>query len=178
MTTVIRRAVPVIFVIEEAIKNISDMTSIKVQLGRLGNTFYTLGEVNGTLDKNIMIPSSVLNKCRRELVADILEKRQAKEQRSFDQYRFAQVIRDNMPKQEKKRKANNLGLSVIVADTDQALVAAKRSDCDIYYDCAGISGARETDFQQIFEIAAKSKARVIPYFRRSSCLLSKINGRG
>ena len=38
--------------------SISDMTSVRVQLGRLGGTGYSLGELTGHLDQGIILPSS------------------------------------------------------------------------------------------------------------------------
>ena len=72
------------YIVSAATTSISDMTSVRVQLGRLGGTGYALGELTGVLDQGIILPSSVLNKCRRELVADILQQREAKDLRQLD----------------------------------------------------------------------------------------------
>lgn len=52
------------YIVSAANTSISDMTSVRVQLGRLGGTGYSLGELTGHLDQGIILPSSVLNKCR------------------------------------------------------------------------------------------------------------------
>ncbi|NLF80045.1 MAG: U32 family peptidase, partial [Clostridia bacterium] len=83
------------YIVAEAVSSISDMTSVRVQLGRLGGSGYTLGEVKGQLDKNVMLPSSVLNKARRAVVDELLHQRQSRDQRAFDQMRFAQAVKSN-----------------------------------------------------------------------------------
>ncbi len=61
--------------VQKAISKPTDSQAVIKQLGRLGDTVYTLGSVDVTLGEGLMIPASVLNDMRRKAVADLDEKR-------------------------------------------------------------------------------------------------------
>jgi putative protease len=51
----------------------ADVGLLKTQLGRLGGTIYELGDLNATIEGRPMVPMSLLNQLRRELVARLDE---------------------------------------------------------------------------------------------------------
>jgi U32 family peptidase len=150
------------YVVEAAVNSVSDMTSVKVQLGRLGGSGYGLGEVEGELDQNVMLPSSVLNKARRALVDELLYQRQSREQRPFDQIRFAQSVKNNtLP--TRRALPSRMQLSVLAADREQALLAASRGVHDIYLDAVGFAGREKLDYPLIAKEVERQGSRLIPY---------------
>lgn len=151
------------YVVQEAIKSSSDMTSVRVQLGRLGGTGYTLGRSTGHLDKGIILPASVLNQCRRELVEDILRQRERRYARPFNQLHFAQTVKQSEPDETKTRSTHKLRLSVLVADREQAKLAASRGIRDIYFDVLGFMGRGEVDYRGMAAEIDSLGARIIPY---------------
>lgn len=154
------------YIVSAANTSISDMTSVRVQLGRLGGTGYSLGELTGHLDQGIILPSSVLNKCRRELVGELLEQREAKNQRQLDKVKFALAVRKSEPQKTKINHNNHFAsmqLSVLVADQEQAQLAASRGIRDIYFDAVGFAGRAKTDYRQLIASLQKHQARLIPY---------------
>ena len=54
--------------LEKALRGVTTNELLRDQLGRLGGSPYHLGSINATLEGNPMIPKSMLNQCRRELV--------------------------------------------------------------------------------------------------------------
>ena len=154
------------YIVSAANTSISDMTSVRVQLGRLGGTGYSLGELTGHLDQGIILPSSVLNKCRRELVGELLAQREAKNQRQLDKVKFALAVRKSEPQKTKINHNNHFAsmqLSVLVADQEQAQLAASRGIRDIYFDAVGFAGRAKTDYRQLSASLQKHQARLIPY---------------
>lgn len=149
--------------VEKAIKSVSDMTSIRVQLGRLGGTGYGLGELTGDVDKGIMIPSSVLNKCRRELTDDLLYQRENNDFRKFDQIRFAKAVKDSDPTQQEAKIIKKQSLTALVATEKQAHLAAGCGVEDIYFDVLGFVGRNPVDYRQLAENMQKKGARLVPY---------------
>ncbi|NLF80159.1 MAG: hypothetical protein GX572_03085, partial [Clostridia bacterium] len=150
------------YIVAEAVSSISDMTSVRVQLGRLGGSGYTLGEVKGQLDKNVMLPSSVLNKARRALVDELLHERQSRDQRAFDQMRFAQAVKSNTLPSRRTLPAR-MQLSVLVADQEQAMFAARHGLHDIYFDAAGFAGREKVDYPRLIAAVDRLGGRLIPY---------------
>ena len=154
------------YIVSAANTSISDMTSVRVQLGRLGGTGYSLGELTGHLDQGIILPSSVLNKCRRKLVGELLQQREAKNQRQLDKVKFALAVRKSEPQKTKSNHNNHFAsmqLSVLVADQEQAQLAASRGIRDIYFDAVGFAGRAKTDYRQLSASLQKHQARLIPY---------------
>lgn len=154
------------YIVAAANKSISDMTSVRVQLSRLGGTGYALGELTGYLDQGIILPSSVLNKCRRELVAQLEQQREAGNQRRLDKVQFALAVRKSEPPQSAappRQGERQLQLSALTADREQALLAASRGVRDIYFDAVGFAGRGKTDYRQLIADLQAHQARLIPY---------------
>lgn len=59
------------YLVAAAEKHPSDWESIGKQLGRLGNTNYVMGRLEGELGEGIMVPASELNKLRRDVIEQL-----------------------------------------------------------------------------------------------------------
>ena len=150
------------YVVEPARSSVSDLTGIRVQLSRLGGTGYKLGELTGALDKGVMLPSSVLNKCRRKVVEDILAQRAAGDQRPWDKNAFADNIRIFLPA-EKQKAVEKTAISVLTATTEQARLAADKGVKNIYIDALGFSGREEVDYSCLCRELQAKGAGLLPY---------------
>lgn len=80
------------YVVTAAKKAGPSLPLLQSQLGRLGGSGYTLGKVRGEIEDSILLPSSVLNQLRRELVDSLFAQRRAKDAaRPFDEAHFTSV---------------------------------------------------------------------------------------
>jgi putative protease len=55
--------------LNRAERSFADLDLLKTQIGRLGGTIYRLGRLNAVIEGSPMVPKSLLNQLRRELVA-------------------------------------------------------------------------------------------------------------
>ena len=102
---------------------------LRTQLGRLGGTGYTLGECRIELEEGLMLPLSILNRMRRELVEE-LKKAPAAE---------APCPRPTQPTEKQRlfppmAPAEGYHLSVLCREADQALAAARAGVSCVYLD--------------------------------------------
>src|SRR5262249_58497207 len=63
--------------IEEAKKHLLTAEALREQLGRLGDTPFELADIEVRLPVNAMVPRSVLNNLRRQVIGAIREQREA-----------------------------------------------------------------------------------------------------
>lgn len=152
------------YIVDEASNGVNPMNIARAQLGRLGGTGYTLGNIKGDFSETALLPTSVLNQCRRKVVDDILAQRKAKDtSRPFDPGKFREAVKQAEP-QLHKRKQNVLPrLAVLVADKSGALLAAARGVKDIYIDAVGFQGRKPVDYGELNAVLQKKGARLIPY---------------
>lgn len=59
------------YIVEKAVKTVTDYQMIEKQLGRLGGSGYYLSSLVTDIDDDIIIPVSILNKARREIVEEL-----------------------------------------------------------------------------------------------------------
>ena len=102
---------------------------LRTQLGRLGGTGYTLGECRIELEEGLMLPLSILNRMRRELVEE-LKKAPAAE---------VPCPRPTQPTEKQRlfppmAPAEGYHLSVLCREADQALAAARAGVSCVYLD--------------------------------------------
>ena len=70
--------------VQTALKRPLDESYVTAQLGKLGDTIYTLGTVDTDLSQKAMIPASALNALRREACALLDDKRAQKNTKVYD----------------------------------------------------------------------------------------------
>ncbi|MBQ1252691.1 MAG: U32 family peptidase, partial [Firmicutes bacterium] len=120
------------FVVEEAMNHPTDEKAVRKQLARLGGTGYALRELCAELDDNIIIPASVLNQIRRDIVADF-------ENKIFDvypkvkNYHYQEAKREVLDINDERKKNNIPLLSVKVSDIYQMRYALDGGADRIYF---------------------------------------------
>ncbi|MDO4732251.1 MAG: U32 family peptidase, partial [Bacillota bacterium] len=135
------------------------------QLGRLGGTGYCIAKVSGEIAPDAMLPSSILNQCRRQLVEDLFAQRKAVDARQMDQSRFEEAKAALKPKQEKAQNAGR-GLPELVAlveTKEKAQAAARMGLKDIYFDALGWKGRGKVDYISLQAILADRGCQLTPY---------------
>ena len=102
---------------------------LRAQLGRLGGTGYTLGDCRIELEEGLMLPLSLLNRMRRELVEQLDSTPDAVEE----------TPRPALPPESThpfppRRPAEGYHLSVLCREAEQALAAARAGIRRVYLD--------------------------------------------
>ena len=134
------------------------------QLGRLGGTGYALSELKGDVDADALLPASILNQTRRELVNEILSARLLKDRRPFDDAAFSQCLREAEAQSEKTvPRDKKLQLSVLVHSEELLNEALRRGYSDIYFDVRGFQDVPAAVPARLMEQADAKSARLIPY---------------
>lgn len=135
------------------------------QLGRLGGSGFALAELKLDVDRDVMLPSSILNQLRRELVADIMAQRQAKERRALDEQAYNNRIRQlNQPARKKPAERGAMpAYSVLVHTAAGVELAVRRGIRDIYVDACGFPGHDRLDLRRLAAKWFDKGGRIIPY---------------
>lgn len=102
---------------------------LRAQLGRLGGTGYTLGDCRIELEKGLMLPLSILNRMRRELVEQLDNTTDADEE--APRPALPTEITSPFPPM---RPAEGYHLSVLCREAEQALAAARTGIRRVYLD--------------------------------------------
>jgi len=151
------------YVVEPARNPQKPMEVAFAQLGRLGGTGYTIGRLSGEVYAQAMLPTSILNQCRRQLVEEIFAQRRAKDVRSFDRA-LLEKSREELKPRGGKKKVSGLPLPVALVDTkEKAQAAARLGMQDIYFDAVGWSGRGKVDYLSLQALLSERGSRLIPY---------------
>lgn len=124
------------YIVEKAKTSESDWYAVQGQLARLGGSGFTLGSVDGELDDGIMLPSSVLNKCRRELVEQLTQQHhQPYAHPPVEQRLFSLAVSSLLLHQPKTTKKHQKlpQIAILVDDVDLARDCHKAGINDIYF---------------------------------------------
>ena len=152
------------YVVTEANNGAKPLPIAQAQLGRLGNTGYTLGVVRGEISPTALLPSSVLNQCRRTLVEQLFQQRKAKDtERPLDLEVFHTVVKKAEPGAQ-PRQENALPQVVALVENKQGLqIALRKGIREIYWDAVGFAGRGKVDYAALVTLAKSKKAELIPY---------------
>lgn len=125
------------FVVPQAQKQPTSQERIAEQLGRLGGSYFSFAGVDVAADDNIMLPASVLNQARRDLVEQIKAQRLAAFQRKPLETKSFIVSRQvagqkNVRKKQTTDAAVPMKLAVLVSSLPQGEVAAQ-AGADMVY---------------------------------------------
>ncbi|MBR5429076.1 MAG: DUF3656 domain-containing protein [Firmicutes bacterium] len=132
------------------------------QLGRLGGTGYRLADLKGEIDPAALLPASVLNQTRRELVDEILSARRSRDDRPFDEAAFSAALRAAEAETKKTVPRNKrLRISVLVHSEELLAEALRRGYDDIYFDVCGFQNAPAAAPERI--MAQAGGVRIIPW---------------
>lgn len=117
------------------------------QFGRLGGTGYTLGDCRFDLEEGLMMPLSILNRMRRELVEKLATTPQEKEERDGGSLPAWDAWQGAFPA---PAPAEGYKLSVLCREPEQALAAAAAGVKRLYLDFK--------DLKQLAPVAAQIRA--------------------
>ncbi|MCR4963995.1 MAG: DUF3656 domain-containing protein [Firmicutes bacterium] len=150
------------YIVSAAQTSVSDWRSVQAQLQRLGGSGYAFGALDGEMDGDIMLPASVLNRCRREVVAQLLERHcQSGPPPAWDRQALEQAKAASAP--ARPHPAARPRLAVIVEDEETALAALGQGISDIYVDAVGFRGYRDWDYPALQQKLQPKGGRLIPY---------------
>ncbi len=116
--------------LEPAEKRPLTKESIEAQFGRLGGTEFTLGACTYTLEENLILPVSVLNKMRRELVEKL--------QQTSENKQFSSEWKGWSRSFPPLSAAKGYRLSVLCREPEQAYAAAAAGIKRVYLDFKNI----------------------------------------
>ena len=128
------------YIFEKSEKKVTPKNVAYSQLGRLGGTGYCLSSLRCEVDDDALLPPSVLNQLRRELIADLFAARQkADQRRPFNELQFADTIRsvELSERPSDHHKERKMPYSVLVHTANGAWMAARSGIKDIYFDASG-----------------------------------------
>ena len=156
------------YIVERAEKASVPRDVAFAQLGRLGGSGYQLASLKGEIDANALLPASVLNRLRRELVEDIFQQRERKDHvRHLDEERFTLLVRETAEPASKAVQEHAsfrpLSYSVLVASEEAALQAAQYSVSNIYFDACGMAGAQAPDISHVAQRLGSRWSLLVPY---------------
>ncbi|MGI6588886.1 MAG: DUF3656 domain-containing U32 family peptidase [Peptococcia bacterium] len=122
------------FIVEKAIKHPLTEEVVVQKLSRLGETVFSLGELDLQLEPGLMVPVSELNALRREVISKIEEARLAEFHRPHfakEEYKAkVETVFAGLPKPKLKR--NKIKLAVEVGEM-ASLKAALEAGADLLY---------------------------------------------
>ncbi|MBQ2765301.1 MAG: U32 family peptidase, partial [Firmicutes bacterium] len=120
------------FVVEEAMNRPTDYNAVKKQISRLGGSGYELRDLSVDLDDNIILPASILNQIRRDIIEDL-------DRKFFDvypkvkNYHFQEMKKEVLDINDERKKNNVPLLCVKVADIYQMRYALEGGADRIYF---------------------------------------------
>ena len=120
----------------------ADEGSIREQLDRLGGTSYRLRSVSATIEGGPMVPSSLLNQLRRDLIAAIDAAASSRPARSIAEDRVLPTFRGPLAaarEADRRSEERSASLSVLCRTVEQASAAREAGIATIALDFADIS---------------------------------------
>lgn len=155
------------YIVEKAQKPAVPMSIAYSQLGRLGGTGYYLAELKGEIDDDAMLPASVLNQTRRELVEDLFVRRRVSDRnRRFDEAHFAAVVKRAQPKQAGATvaaKYKPMRYSALVDSAAGVKLAQRHGIKEIYLSTVPFAAQRDLDLPALAESMQWQGVNVVPY---------------
>lgn len=151
------------YIVEPAHTTTCNWQTVRVQLSRLGGTGYRLGFLDGELAEGIMLPVSVLNTCRRELVAALMENRQNAAARPAPELPQVWPIK-RRERRSAHRKEKPLQISVLIDNVELLPMLITTGIKDIYFGTEGFApgpGPDELDWRTLIRTASKRGGRLI-----------------
>ncbi|MEG0997683.1 MAG: DUF3656 domain-containing protein [Clostridiales bacterium] len=119
------------YIVEAAKKTPTDIAMVKKQLSRLGGSGFFLQDLTADLDENIILPASVLNNARREIV-EKLDNNLFRRYPVVQDYKFAEKKAEVLGIVKEKNKHSEPKIGVKVRDIYQ-MDAALDSGADTIY---------------------------------------------
>lgn len=157
---------------QKAIKHSLDQEILAKQLGRLGETNYTLGELTIDLHGELMLPISELNKIRRKITTELEEetnKNNNKPKITSEEFikskkHFFRHAKNNIHSYQK----NKINLNIKVGDYEAFIEAFKERVDNIYIPLIPLKNKRFS-LEQVKDAIIEGKKdniKIIPFFPR------------
>lgn len=121
------------FIVEEAKNHPTDFNAVKKQLSRLGGSGYCFRNLTLEIDGNIIIPASVLNQARRDIVVEFDEEIFHKYP-SVKNYRYQEQKKAILDINDERKKRNKPMISVKVSDLYQLRSALEGGADRVYFE--------------------------------------------
>ena len=140
-----------------------DWQTVQAQLSRLGGTGYRLGVLDGELAEGVMLPASVLNACRRDLVAALMEQRLGPLRRPAPQLPQVWPLMHKERRRE-RRKEKPLQLAVLIDDLELLPPLLGAGLKEIYFSTEGFApgpGPDELDWRAMIRASSRGGGRLI-----------------
>ncbi|MCL1905541.1 MAG: DUF3656 domain-containing protein [Clostridiales bacterium] len=150
------------YMVEQARTTACDWQTAQAQLSRLGGTGYCFGSLDGELEEGVMLPVSVLNACRRELVAAIMEQRQSAATRPAPELPQVWPLKGKERRRE-SGKEKPLQLSALTDDAELLPLLLNAGIKDIYFGTEGFApgpGPDELDWRSLIKSAGKGGGKL------------------
>lgn len=159
------------FIVVAAQKQPTTAQRIEEQLGRLGGSYFYFAGVDIVAEENIMLPASVLNQCRRELVEQIKQARLAKFARvplahmldGVGLEKFARSLQVSTPKEKRNTPPAMPKLAVLVGGYSQGEALAQAGADFIYAPGQFFRPELPAKKEMLCRWAEKIKKDSIPY---------------
>jgi putative protease len=151
------------YIVEQAHTTTCDWQTVRAQLARLGGTGYRLGDLDGEIDEDAMLPASVLNSCRRQLVAALMEQRQVARSRPAPQLPQVWPIKRKERRKE-QRKEKPIQISALIDDAKLLPLLRGAGIKEIYFGTEGLApggGPDELDWRSMIKTASKGSGKLI-----------------
>lgn len=145
-----------------------DITVLREKLGRMGNTYFKLRDLNVYGPSNLIIPYTDLNRVRRQGLNKLMQL-----------YHPDREIREKEFQQDKEKWFSNLSgrniqaevklLSVKVNSVNDAYVALEEGADRVYLDMSGIGNRHRTNIQELVDLikwAVDQEKEIIPALPR------------
>jgi putative protease len=151
------------YMVEQAHTTSCDWQTVQAQLSRLGGTGYRLGLLDGELAEGVMLPVSVLNACRRDLVAALMAERQSAAARPATKLPQVWPVK-HKERRKTLRQESPLKLSALIDNKELLPLLLNAGLKDIYFGTEGFaagSGPDEVDWRALLKTTAKGGGRLI-----------------
>lgn len=154
------------YIAQAAQSSPSTVADAQAQLARLGGSQYYLQELQAEIEPGLLLPKSVLNRCRRELVAALVQAHLAPyvhDHAKINAPAFYAQAKRNLPQIEHRKPR----LTALVNDEENLVAAAKGGAAEIYWAAETYAPARpQQDWPVLFAKAAKLGAELVPALPR------------
>ena len=148
------------FVVEEAKNRPTDYDLIKKQFSRLGGSGYEFRSLTLSIDGNIMIPASILNQVRRDIVMDF-DRKIFGVYPDIKNYHFQEIKKETLSISDERKKNNKPLLSVKVSDFYQLRSALEGGADRVYFaPHFGFAFPDEKTWQELAHYAEKHEGKL------------------
>jgi putative protease len=152
------------YLVEQALTTTCNWQTVQVQLSRLGGAGYRLGALDGELAEGVMLPVSVLNACRRDLVAALMEQRHNSRSRPAPELPQIWPLRKHRERRKERRKERPLQISVLIDKAELLPPLLSIGIKEIYFGTEGFApslGPDELDWRSLIRTASKGGGRLV-----------------